>query len=391
MDYDLVKTFPVKRTEPKAFDELPVSMLLNYLTRDNIIELIGFPNFSSLNEQVRQQTGKVSLPAVKKMLADNEQFQAILDQNHGMMQQAYNKYLAANAKVNDLTRQQQNYIINCNKMDYDLVKTFPVKRTEPKAFDELPVSKLLNYLTRDNIIELIGFPNFSSLNEQVRQQTGKVSLPAVKKMLADNEHSRQQQSKQKQFLGCVAKHTPPEVFQKCVEQYDDPDAKYEQYKIIPYSGLRNSAYLSTISRLVKKETGPDARDRIRRRMQAAEDTESDNLKGLFDRELTTYNNKKQCMKMNNKRHEERLQELLEEKEKEYAAEIKMIQVECTSKTMSLELQLEEILKTTEQKDKFIAKQMMQFLKEYMAHDLACFTFQVQQAGKRCVAISPKTA
>ncbi|PRP82487.1 hypothetical protein PROFUN_09734 [Planoprotostelium fungivorum] len=32
-------------------------------------------------------------------------------------------------------------------------------------------------------------------------------------------------------------------------------------------------YLSTISRLVKKETGPDARDRIRRRiLQAAEDT-----------------------------------------------------------------------------------------------------------------------
>ncbi|PRP73715.1 hypothetical protein PROFUN_16663, partial [Planoprotostelium fungivorum] len=111
----------------------------NKMDYDLVDELIGFPNFSSLNEQVRQQTGKVSLPAVKKMLADNEQFQAILDQNHGM-QQAYNKYLAANTKANDLTRQQQ--------------------------------------------------------------------------------------SKQ-QFLGCVAKHTPPEVFQKCVEQYDDPDAKYE--------------------------------------------------------------------------------------------------------------------------------------------------------------------
>ncbi|PRP73882.1 hypothetical protein PROFUN_16476 [Planoprotostelium fungivorum] len=250
---DLVKTFPVKRTEPKVFDELPVSKLLNYLTRDNIIELIGFPNFSSLNEQVRQQTGKVSLPAVKKMLADNEQFQAILDQNHGMIQQAYNKYLAANTKVNDLTRQQQ--------------------------------SKQISWL---------------------------MNKP------------------KKQFLGCMAKHTPPEVFQKCVEQYDDPDAKYEQYKIIPYSGLRNSAYekelnaghtnraavlrpppgmkiqhlpkgireyvsrnpsefkdyldeisaetkyLSTISRLVKKETGPDARDRIRRRiLQAAENTGDD--------------------------------------------------------------------------------------------------------------------
>ncbi|PRP74603.1 exonuclease SbcC [Planoprotostelium fungivorum] len=398
MDYDLVKTFPVKRTEPKAFDELPVSKLLNYLTRDNIIELIGFTNFSSLNVQVRQQTGKVSLPAVKKMLADNEQFQATLDQNHGMMQQAYNKYLAANEKANELTRQQQ--------------------------------SKQVNWL---------------------------MSKP------------------KKQFLGGVAKHTPPEVYQKCVEQYDDPDAKYEQYKIIPYSGLRNSAYekelnaghtnraavlrpswnedtapaQSTISRLVKKETGPDARDRIRRRiLQAAENTntkirgkkcdlneesenlkglferelttynnkkqcmkmnnkryeerlqelleekekeyeaevkrvqvecttyydviiqlpqsirgkkcdlneESENLKGLFEKELTTYNNKKQCMKMNNKRYEERLQELLEEKEKEYAAEVKRVQVECTSKTMSLELQLEEMFKTIEQKDTFITKQ-----------------------------------
>ena len=86
--------------------------------------------------------------------------------------------------------------------------------------------------------------------------------------------------------------------------------------------------------------------------------ESENLKGLFERELTTYNNKKQCMKMNKKRYEERLQELLEEKEKEYVAEIKRVQVECISKTMSLELQLEEMFKTIEQKDKFITKQMM---------------------------------
>ncbi|PRP73986.1 hypothetical protein PROFUN_16361 [Planoprotostelium fungivorum] len=50
--------------------------------------------------------------------------------------------------------------------------------------------------------------------------------------------------------------------------------------------------------------------------------ESDNLKGLFENELASYNNKKQCMKMNNKGYEERLQDLLEEKEKEYKAEMK---------------------------------------------------------------------
>ncbi|PRP74696.1 hypothetical protein PROFUN_16117 [Planoprotostelium fungivorum] len=91
------------------------------------------------------------------------------------------------------------------------------------------------------------------------------------------------------------------------------------------------------------------------------------------------NNKKQCMKMNNKRYEERLQELLEEKEKESAAEIKKVQVECTSKTMSLELQLEEMHKTLDQRDKFITKQMIP-LRKHKAHNIACFTFQVQPAG-----------
>ncbi|PRP72864.1 Mature parasite-infected erythrocyte surface antigen (MESA) or PfEMP2, partial [Planoprotostelium fungivorum] len=254
-----------------------------------------------------------------------------------------------------------------------------------------------------------------------------------------NDLTRQQQSKQvswlmnkpkKQFLGCVAKHTPPE------------------YKIVPYSGLRNSAYekelnaghtnraavlrpppgmkiqhlpkgireyvsrnpadfedhldeisaetkyLSTISRLVKKENGPDARNRIRRRiLQAAENSgdvtdedvdiendlsastkhcrllkaqdtkcelnkESDNLKGLFENELASYNNKKQCMKINNKRYEERLQDLIEEKEKEYKAEMKRVQIECKNKTMSLEVWLEETQKELENKIEFIRKQMI---------------------------------
>ncbi|PRP87895.1 hypothetical protein PROFUN_02632 [Planoprotostelium fungivorum] len=123
------------------------------------------------------------------------------------MQQAYNKYLAANAKVNNLTRQQQ--------------------------------SKQVSWL----------------MNKPKKQFLECVAKPTPPEYLAANtkvnDLTRQQQSKQvswlmnkpkKQFLGCVAKHTPPEVFQKCVEQYDDPDAKYEQYKIIPYSGLRNSAY-----------------------------------------------------------------------------------------------------------------------------------------------------
>ncbi|PRP73728.1 hypothetical protein PROFUN_16647, partial [Planoprotostelium fungivorum] len=77
--------------------------------------------------------------------------------------------------------------------------------------------------------------------------------------------------------------------------------------------------------------------------------------GLFEKELASYNNKKQCMKMNNKRYEERLQDLIEEKENEYKAEMKRVQIECKNKTMSLELQLEEM---QENKIEFIRKQMI---------------------------------
>ncbi|PRP73428.1 hypothetical protein PROFUN_16701, partial [Planoprotostelium fungivorum] len=66
--------------------------------------------------------------------------------------------------------------------------------------------------------------------------------------------------------------------------------------------------------------------------------ESDNLKGLFEKELASYNNKKQCMKMNNKRYEERLQDLIEEKEKEH--------------------KLEEMQNELENKIEFIRKQMI---------------------------------
>ncbi|PRP74043.1 hypothetical protein PROFUN_16374 [Planoprotostelium fungivorum] len=222
-------------------------------------------------------------------------------------------------------------------MDHDLVKTFPVKRTEQKAFDELPISKLLNYLTRDNIIELVGFPNFSSLNEQVRQQTGKVSLPAVKKMLADNEqfqaildqnHGMMQQAIQQQ-----QSKQSNSVKTTCWNEDTTSAKRHQRY----YKQIGKEGDWTRCKRQNQKKDTASCRDyRIQntkiRGKKCELNEESENLKGLFERELTIYNNKKQCMKMNNKRYEERLQELLEEKEKESAAEIKKVQVECTSKT-----------------------------------------------------------
>ena len=40
----------------------------------------------------------------------------------------------------------------------------------------------------------------------------------------------------------VATRTPPEVYEECLEEYNDPTAKYEQYGIISYNALREKQY-----------------------------------------------------------------------------------------------------------------------------------------------------
>ncbi|PRP82475.1 hypothetical protein PROFUN_09722 [Planoprotostelium fungivorum] len=118
-------------------------------------------------------------------------------------------------------------------------------------------------------------------------------------------------------------------------------------------------YLSTISRLMQGTESGEEFCRLQRTQQILQmkmiqntkirgkkcelNEESDNLRGLFEKELASYNIKKQCMKMNNKRYEERLQDLIEEKEKEHKAEV----------------QLEETQKELENKIEFIRKQMVE--------------------------------
>ncbi|PRP85641.1 hypothetical protein PROFUN_06430 [Planoprotostelium fungivorum] len=125
-----------------------------------------------------------------------------------------------------------------------------------------------------------------------------------------------------QHLGCVAKHTSPEI--------------------IPYSGLRNSAHekelnaghinraamlrpprgMVQVQGLLSHCWPTDDFGLCTEKCELNEDSE--NLKGLFERELTTYNNKKQCMKMNNEGYEEWLQELLETKRKSLACVINCV-------------------------------------------------------------------
>ncbi|PRP73031.1 hypothetical protein PROFUN_16964 [Planoprotostelium fungivorum] len=133
---------------------------------------------------------------------ENEQFQAILGQNNGMMQQAYNKYLAANTKVNDLTRQQQS-----------------------KQYKIIPYSGLRN----------------SAYEKELN--AGHINRAAVLRPPP----------------GMKIQHLP-----KGIREYlsRNPSEFKDYFDEIS----AETKYLSTISRLVKKETGSDARDRIRRRI-----------------------------------------------------------------------------------------------------------------------------
>ncbi|PRP87900.1 hypothetical protein PROFUN_02637 [Planoprotostelium fungivorum] len=104
--------------------------------------------------------------------------------------------------------------------------------------------------------------------------------------------------------------------------------------------------------------------------------ESDNLNGLFEKELASYNNKKQCMKMNNKRYEERLlfwsfPEFLTFKKHAlftetfhwlffmtFIGDFYGLRTSATGIAGGEREKLEEMQKALENKDQFIAKQMI---------------------------------
>ncbi len=69
-------------------------------------------------------------------------------------------------------------------MENDYLKTFTIKQNVPKFIDDLPVSKLLHYLTHDDIIELVGYDAFKQIQQKISQETGKVTMPTIKRLLS---------------------------------------------------------------------------------------------------------------------------------------------------------------------------------------------------------------
>ncbi|PRP76308.1 hypothetical protein PROFUN_14414 [Planoprotostelium fungivorum] len=301
----------VKRTEPKAFDELPVSKLLNYLTRDNIIELIGFPNFSNLNEQVKQQTGK-------------QFWIRIMDDATSI-----HKYLAANTKVNDLTRQQQSKQVSWLMSRPKKQFLGCVAKHTPPEYKIIPYSGLRNSAYEKELNA--GHTNRATV---LKPPPGMKILHLPKGI---REYVSRNPSEFKDYLDEISAET------KRLDQMQETESEEGFYKLqrIQYYQLLhftmtqwwNFAYNDMVSQLPQSIV-----DCLKHRIQNTKirgkkcelNEESENLKRLFERELTIYSNKKQ-------------------------SEIKKVQVECTSKTMSLELQLEEMHKTLEQRDKFITK------------------------------------
>ena len=46
----------------------------------------------------------------------------------------------------------------------------------------------------------------------------------------------------KKYVGCITTKTPPEVYEDCLDEYNDPVKSYEKYSIVPYNVLRQKQY-----------------------------------------------------------------------------------------------------------------------------------------------------
>ena len=106
MENDYLKTFTIKQNVPKFIDDLPVSKLLNYLTRDDIIELVGYDAFKQIQEKISQEAGKVTMPTIKKFLSTTPQFIDLLNNAEELKHKAYSKYVSATNKANTTNKKK---------------------------------------------------------------------------------------------------------------------------------------------------------------------------------------------------------------------------------------------------------------------------------------------
>jgi hypothetical protein len=148
-------------------------------------------------------------------------------------------------------------------------------------YDTIASSKLLNYVTKADLVQFITSEKYQQLENQLRQELGKekITLKDVKKFLSTQEefvesikndalgHQAWEKYKQaaqrmrdpdmiqrrnavrqgmtqprRRYLGCLASKLQPDDYKGCLDTYDD--IKYERLKLVP-SGLKQRVYYST--------------------------------------------------------------------------------------------------------------------------------------------------
>jgi hypothetical protein len=157
------------------------------------------------------------------------------------------------------------------------VKREEQQKDERFLYQGVPVIKILNYVKKDDLIDIFGWDTFKRIvgHLQAGDPTKKVLLRDIKNLIATSpdlskqikefagiggyyqkyiENSNKLREKRnpeknnkvrelmrlpkKQYVGCLATKSNPEDFSTCFQQYDDPTKKYARNSIIPYQKLR---------------------------------------------------------------------------------------------------------------------------------------------------------
>lgn len=151
------------------------------------------------------------------------------------------------------------------------------------APDQVPPSKLLNYIKKDDLMNVLGHQNYFVIVDDLRKQTGQDKIPVseVKKALAKepkyaeglqrvvaSEHATAAVAKynaarerarnldrtkgalvrkgmaphNRRYKGCLATRLTPDDYTYCLDNYND--AQFERYKMVP-PALKGRVYNDT--------------------------------------------------------------------------------------------------------------------------------------------------
>jgi hypothetical protein len=161
----------------------------------------------------------------------------------------------------------------------------------------IPASKLLHYAKAAELKDFYGVENYINLETLLYQQTGqKPTLPDMKKALLRNVEfinrlrgsqlgqtafqrykaasdrlkgldrtsiavARPELSQARRgFIGCVSSKVPTEVFESCLEEYEDP--AYQDVSLVPTGALKQKVWVNTTDPAVKAALGPSVEGKV---------------------------------------------------------------------------------------------------------------------------------